>query len=344
MRWVLFTLILCVGSQGFAQSAAKPTAVSLAKKAAAAYKMGNYAAAIQALQEANRIEPDPVLDINIGRCYEKLGKFSEALLHCKIALNARSSDAGTQAAAKKCMARVEPRMARPKLRIESVPAGATVRIDGQKVGVTPWEGEVLPGRRQLDLELAEFRPYVRSVVTELARSYAVTGTLIPNSVGAMITVTSIPPDAQVSLDGQPVGNTPIFRMPVEVKSYTIEVSRDGYVPQVMSMALGEGTHLERTVTLLPAAGLQIEPRKQWPGWVLIGAGVAMAGVGGYYGIRALQNRSKARELATTSGSPSDLGAYRSAVDTFHSSQVTADLLTVGALLSTAGGFLVLTWP
>jgi hypothetical protein len=70
----------------------------------------------------------------------------------------------------------------------------------------------------------------------------------------------------------------------------------------------------------------------------------MAAAGGYYGIKTLQNRSRARELATTSGSPSDLGKYRSAVDTFHASQVTADLLYVGALLSTTGGIFVLTWP
>lgn len=344
MRSILSAMIICSVGLAFAAPAKQLKAIELAENGATAYKAGQYSAAINALQSANRLQPDPVLDINIGRCYEKMGKYSEALLHCKIALNDRSADSATRAAAQKCVARIQPKLARPKLKIESIPPGAAVRVDGQKMGITPWEGEVLPGRRQLDLELADYRPYIRSIVTEPAGAYSITGTLIPNSVGAMITVTSIPPDAQVSLDGQPVGNTPIFRMPVEVKSYTIEVARDGFIPQVMSMSLAEGTHLERTITLVPTGGLQLEPRKQWPAWLLIGAGVTMAAAGGYYGIKTLQNRSRARELATTSGSPSDLGKYRSAVDTFHASQVTADLLYVGALLSTTGGIFVLTWP
>jgi hypothetical protein len=325
-------------------SHATPSAIELARSAATAYKAGKYKEAIAAFREANKLQPDPRLDINIGRCFEKLGQFAEALLHCKIALNARSSDASAKSAARKCVDRVQPKLTRPKLSVTSFPTNAVISIDGQTVGKTPWTGEVAPGRRQIDMELPEYRPYSRSIVTKAAGTYAVEGTLIPNSVGAMLTITSVPAGAQVALEGQSIGETPVYRMPVDVKAYMIEVSKEGFVPQMMSVALAEGTHLERTVTLIPEKGMNLAQKKKWPMWTLFGASLALAGAGGYFGIRALTHRNRAGDLATTSGSRADLGAYNDAVDTFRSSQITADLLFVGAILSATGGILVVNWP
>jgi len=320
-------------------------AVEFARSAAQAYKEGRYEDAIRDFQAANKLQPDPTLDINIGRCYEKLNKIPEALLHCKIALNARSASSKVRTAARLCVDRVQKQMARPKLSVTSIPSGATVRVDGIKVGKTPWNAEVAPGRRQIDLEFAEYRPYARTILTERNKEYTLMGTLIPNTVGAMLTVTSVPAGAQVSLDGQIVGATPIYRMAVEVKSYTVEISRDGFVPQVVSVSLADGSHLERTFTLVPTeGGLGGTSRAEWPGWALVGTGAAMAGLGGYFGYRALSNRNRARDLATTSGSRSDRREYDQSVDKFHSSQLAADLLYVGALLTTTGGIFVLTWP
>ena len=113
---------------------------------------------------------------------------------------------------------------------------------------------------------------------------------------------------------------------------------------MMSVALAEGTHLERTVTLIPEQGMNLAEKKQWPMWTLFGASLALAGAGGYFGIRALTNRNRAGDLANTSGSRADLAAYNDAVETFRSSQITADLMFVGAILSATGGILVVNWP
>jgi hypothetical protein len=40
-----------------------------------------------------------------------------------------------------------------RLRIDASEAGAVVRIDGREVGTTPWQGEVLPGRREVRVEV-----------------------------------------------------------------------------------------------------------------------------------------------------------------------------------------------
>jgi hypothetical protein len=41
-----------------------------------------------------------------------------------------------------------------QLSVSSSPAGATVRVDDQILGVTPWSGELVPGRHRVTLELA----------------------------------------------------------------------------------------------------------------------------------------------------------------------------------------------
>ncbi|MEE2755276.1 MAG: PEGA domain-containing protein [Myxococcota bacterium] len=336
---LLTTLFMpLMGDRAYAKSA-----VDFAQSAAKAYKAGQYLEAISAFKEANKRQPDPILDINIGRCYEKLGRFADALLHCKIALSASPPNSQARKAAMRCIERVEPQLARPKLKISSIPTGAILRIDGEIMGETPWTGEVTPGRRQLDMELNGYRPYSRSVIAKPAKSYSLDAELIPNSVGALLTITSLPAGAEITLNGQVAGVSPVRRMPVDVGAYNVEIKLAGHVTQVLSVALAEGTHLEKTITLVPNEGIQLREKPQWPGWVLVGTGVAMAGLGGYFGIRALSHRNEARDLATTSGSESDLRAYRTAVDTFRSSQITADLLYVGSIISTSSGLLLLYW-
>ena len=115
-------------------------AVDLAQEAAAAYKDGRFKDAI-AFKAANQLQPDPVLDVNIGRCYEKLGQLSEALLHCKVALSASGANSSVRKAAQACVVRLEPKLERATFKLKSVPTNATVRIDGRVVGQTPWAGK-----------------------------------------------------------------------------------------------------------------------------------------------------------------------------------------------------------
>ncbi len=337
---LLFTILLVplVGNEAHGKSA-----VEFAKSAAAAYKAGQFVDAIKDFKEANKRQPDPILDINIGRCYEKLGRFADALLHCKIALSASPPNSQARKAAKRCIERVEPQLARPKLKISSSPTGAVLTIDGENMGKTPWTGDVSPGRRQLDMELQGYRPYSRSVIAKPAKSYSLKAELIPDSVGALLTITSLPAGAEITLNGQLVGVSPVRRLPVDVGGYNVEIKLAGHITQIMSVALAEGTHLEKTITLVPNEGIQLKEQAQWPGWALVGTGVAMAGLGGYFGIRALSHRNEARDLATTSGSENDLRAYRNAVDTFRNSQITADLLYVGSVISTSAGLFLLYW-
>ncbi len=318
-------------------------ALSLGKSGFALYKAGKYAEALEQFKQANALRPNPTLDVNIGKCHERLGQLNEALLHCKIALNARRAPAAVRKAARACLDRVEPQLKRPKLQIESEPEGAQISIDGTPVGKTPWSGTVDAGRRQIDLDLPGYRPYSRSLVTALGQSYRVKGRLLPGSLGALLSITSVPEGAAVSVDGAFIGVTPMRRHPLQARTYSIEVAKDGFVRQVVSMGLLDGSHLERTFILVSSEDEQAAYRQTWPGWTLVGIGVAAAGLGTFFGVRALLDRSEAQDLATTNGSATDKPKYDRAVESMQSNQLTADLLFLSGGLTLTGGILALTW-
>ncbi len=316
---------------------------TLGKSGFSLYKAGDYTGALAQFKEANALRPNPTLDVNIGKCHEQLGQLQEALLHCKIALNAHSAPPPVREAARQCIDRIQPKLTRPRLKVESTPDGGTVRIDGQEVGKTPWSGEVSAGRRQIDIDLSGYRPFSRSKVAALGQTYRVVGSLIPSSVGALLTVTSVPDGATVSLDGSFVGATPLRRHPVEARSYNIEIAKEGFVSQVVSTGLADGSHLERTFILVNAKSEKDAYRQSWPGWTLVGIGVAAATLGTYFGVRALLDRSEAQDLAITNGSREDKPKYDRALEDMHQNQLTADLLFVSGGLTLTGGILALTW-
>jgi tetratricopeptide (TPR) repeat protein len=81
---------LALGPNAAAAVTAQDTARAreLGQEAAELFRAGQYEAALEKFTEANRLVPHPNLDVNIGRAYEKLEQFDQALIHCKIALNA----------------------------------------------------------------------------------------------------------------------------------------------------------------------------------------------------------------------------------------------------------------
>jgi hypothetical protein len=318
---------------------------TLSRAGAQAFRAADYETAIAKFQAANRLVPHPNLDVNIGRSYEKLGQPEQALVHCKIALNAPGVPAGTRKAARACVDRVALALARPLLEIRTQPAGAAVRVDGRLVGETPWRGGVDPGRRQLDLELAGYAPLSRAVNAERGKTYSVEETLLAAQLGGLLTVSSVPTGAAVTLDGELLGTTPIQGFQLDARAYVLEVALAGHAPQISTITVEDGKHLERTVTMVPAGegrGRSSVPR--WPGWAVAGLGVAAVGAGGYFGISALDDRQAADELARTSNAPEDRRGYDRLISDMEGNRTTADVLMVTGTTALIGGLVWAFWP
>ncbi|MEZ4475579.1 MAG: PEGA domain-containing protein [bacterium] len=76
------------------------------------------------------------------------------------------------------------------LRFESTPAGATVVIDGRQLGETPYQGELPPGQRVVELRLPGYTVYRREFLVRAGETYPLAADLVP--------MPEIPPDDLVT--------------------------------------------------------------------------------------------------------------------------------------------------
>lgn len=165
VRLPLFLLVLSLPAPAWAADAPADGASSAAtdsrradaktryEQGAAAYAAGRYKDAVDLFLEADSLAPSAPLSFNIARAYEKLGDDSGALRWFRDYLR-RAPDAANAKDVQAIVDKLETRLSQKgvqQLTVMSTPAGATVTIDGRPVGVTPWTGDLLPGRHRIEL-------------------------------------------------------------------------------------------------------------------------------------------------------------------------------------------------
>lgn len=101
-------------------------------------------------------------------------------------------------------------------------AGVRVSVDGRFVGVTPLDALALEaGTRQVELEAERYLPEARSLAVEgMGREQSLEVTLTP--AWAPVTLRSTPPGAEVRIDGERAGATPL----------TLDLMRGAHVAQL----------------------------------------------------------------------------------------------------------------
>jgi hypothetical protein len=72
-----------------------------------------------------------------------------------------------------------------QLTVMSTPAGATVSVDGRPVGVTPWTGDLLPGKHRVGLSLRDYDDQTLEVELAGHRSRDVSATLVRSAAPAV---------------------------------------------------------------------------------------------------------------------------------------------------------------
>lgn len=133
---------------------AKARAQKHFERGIAAYKESRFKDAIDAFLDAHREYPSPTLSFNTARAYEKMGDATGALRfyreYLRQAPNA-SDKATVEARTTELEAKLQERGIQQVTILSNV-EGATVLVDGRPVGITPWTGEILPGRHTLGLK------------------------------------------------------------------------------------------------------------------------------------------------------------------------------------------------
>ncbi|MCU4743625.1 PEGA domain-containing protein, partial [Natronoglomus mannanivorans] len=114
-----------------------------------------------------------------------------------------------------------------ELSVDSTPDGATVIVDGDDVGVTPWSGELpITDTYEVRIEKDGYEPRTyenvslpETIDTEL------------DSEDAELSVDSTPDGATVTVDGDDVGTTPWSGNLPTTATYEVRIEKDGYEPR-----------------------------------------------------------------------------------------------------------------
>lgn len=130
------------------------------------YERGDYVAALSKFEEAHRTFPNPLIQLNIGLCKEKLGQFAGAANHFEAFLEASGAAAfpRRRAAVRKKLDRLRGRLGNVTLRCPH--SGATVELDGQGVGLTPLPHRLYvdPGSHWISVKKDGFSLFKRDLV------------------------------------------------------------------------------------------------------------------------------------------------------------------------------------
>lgn len=123
----------------------------------------------------------------------------------------------------------EPSQVLGRLVVESKPSGASIFIDGRFLGYTPYTGDVSVGSHSIRLELSGYQPYETTVNITPTKPNKISVTLkpIPYYQGALY-ITSSPSNAEVYINGERKGRTPIKIDKLKPGRYQITILKAGY--------------------------------------------------------------------------------------------------------------------
>ncbi|MGH9324339.1 MAG: TonB family protein, partial [Vicinamibacteria bacterium] len=154
--------------------------------------------------------------------------------------------------------------ARVPLPIESLPSGATVRLDGVEVGTTPITiVEAALGEHEISIAKEGFVP-MRESVNLGPDGPPLVFALQPARVS--LSVASTPTPAYVFVDDEEVGNTPLKEALLDEGSHRLEVRRQGFQPFRVELdaRVGESLHYVARLQPMDAPKAVAAPKAEAP--------------------------------------------------------------------------------
>jgi formylglycine-generating enzyme required for sulfatase activity len=148
-----------------------------------------------------------------------------------------------------------------EITLASQPAGATITVDEEVLGETPATVEVLQGERTLRLRAPGFAEY-RSTLEVVAGEPQDLGTLTLTPAAGVLELASRPSGANVTVDGEFRGQTPLTLELTPDRAHEIALSRPGYRRYRGSITLAAGASEQRDLRLEPRLGevvLEVDP-------------------------------------------------------------------------------------
>ncbi len=162
------------------------------------------------------------------------------------------------------------------LMITSNPPGATVRLDedsSRPLGTTPLRLKVSPGRHVVLLSRPGYEGLTHRVSVQADQTRRLTVTLRPlPAPKGILRVQANVLGAVVSLDGRPVGMTPLLRTDIDVGRRKLSVTSPGRISWKTQI------EIRRNAKTMVMVQLETRPRRRsfgpWP-WVSLGVSAAL---------------------------------------------------------------------
>ncbi len=143
------------------------------------------------------------------------------------------------------------------LRIDSSPQQAQAYVDGNFVGTTPTNFGTRPGRHDVKVTKDGYETFQTRVDLRPGETQSVRAQLQPIRRTGSVSFDSNPRGANVYLDGNHVGSTPIGRMNVDAGNHTARFSLPGYQDASVSFNLASGEERQVSTSLQRASGTLI---------------------------------------------------------------------------------------
>lgn len=146
--------------------------------------------------------------------------------------------------------------------IDSDPRGAIIMVDGQPRGTTPAVVELLQGERQLSVQKDAYYDWQKELVVTAGENQDL-GKLILQAAAGTIRLESVPNHANVTVDGEFRGQTPLNLKVDPDQIHVLAVFKPGYRHYTGNLELAAGTTSSRRVTLVAELGevhFNIEPK------------------------------------------------------------------------------------
>jgi hypothetical protein len=133
------------------------------------------------------------------------------------------------------------------IQVSSTPSGASVYLNGDIKGTTPQNDalditSLAPGTYTVRLSKAGYNDYTTSVQVTAGGIAQVTATLVPSGTGqgGTLSVSSSPTGADVYMDNQYKGITPVTLSNLPAGTHTVKISLAGYNDYVSNVQIADG--------------------------------------------------------------------------------------------------------
>ncbi len=137
--------------------------------------------------------------------------------------------------------------------LNSSPSGATISVDGEAIATTPATIEVLQGERALSLALSGFGRWQQKLTIEPGQAQDL-GTITLTAAAGILDLRSSPSGANVTVEGEYRGQTPLVLELAPGVAQRINVSRPGYRRHNETFTLAAGEQQERSIKLQAQLG------------------------------------------------------------------------------------------